>query len=153
MEESDSQSSAKESSNAKEFKGWDGRLGSESGGKTNVTNVHASFSPPAHNNPASGFGMGMETGIWTGVGTGMRPDIREDSSVVGGDSTDQAPALDQDSALDKDSGIGSRFRQFVGISATLTAQWKNDNILGQFEVSFIFGSGFILNQRPLTSFK
>ena len=181
MEESGSQSSLKESSDAKEFKGFDGRLGSESGGKTNVTNVHASFSPPAHYNPASGFGMGMgpgmgpgtgfgmgmgpgigpgtgfgmglgmEPGIGTGMGTGNGPDIGEDPSVFGGD---QAPALDQE-ALNQamTAALNARFRRFVGISANLTAQWKNDNILGQFEVSFIFVLGFKLNQWSLTSFK
>lgn len=167
MEESGSQSSLKESSDAKEFKGFDGRLGSESGGKTNVTNVHASFSPPAHYNPASGFGMGMgpgmgpgtgfgmglgmEPGIGTGMGTGNGPDIGEDPSVFGGD---QAPALDQE-ALNQAmmAALNARFRRFVGISANLTAQWKNDNILGQFEVSFIFVLGFKLNQWSLTSFK
>ena len=167
MEESGSQSSLKESADAKEFKGFDGRLGSESGGKTNVTNVHASFSPPAHYNPASGFGMGMgpgmgpgtgfgmglgmEPGIGTGMGTGNGPDIVEDPSVFGGD---QAPALDQE-ALNQAmmAALNARFRRFVGISANLTAQWKNDNILGQFEVSFIFVLGFKLNQRSLTSFK
>jgi len=167
LEESGSQSSLKESSDAKEFKGFDGRLGSESGGKTNVTNVHASFSPPAHYNPASGFGMGMgpgmgpgtgfgmglgmEPGIGTGMGTGNGPDIGEDPSVFGGD---QAPALDQE-ALNQAmmAALNARFRRFVGISANLTAQWKNDNILGQFEVSFIFVLGFKLNQWSLTSFK
>ena len=167
MEESGSQSSLKESADAKEFKGFDGRLGSESGGITNVTNVHASFSPPAHYNPASGFGMGMgpgmgpgtgfgmglgmEPGIGTGMGTGNGPDIGEDPSVFGGD---QAPALDQE-ALNQAmmAALNARFRRFVGISANLTAQWKNDNILGQFEVSFIFVLGFKLNQWSLTSFK
>ena len=98
-----------------------------------------------------GMGLGMEPGMGTGMGTGMGPDIGEDPSVFGGD---QAPALDQE-ALNQAmmAALNARFRRFVGISANLTAQWKNENILGQFEVSFISGSGFKLNQRSLTSFK
>ena len=193
-EQLSNQSSVKESSDAKEFKGFDGRLGSDSGGRTNVTNVHASFSPPAHYNPASGSGMGIgpgmepSMGVGTGPGVGhggyggmggmsgyggmggmdhtiqygpydsyrmagydgmepdmggMAADIGQDPSVgdpFDGDMADPAPVSKRG------------FKRFVGISAVLTAQWKNQNILGQFKVSFISGSGFKLNQRSLTSF-
>ena len=70
---------------------------------------------------------------------GMAADIGQDP-VFDGDIADPAPVSKRG------------FKRFVGISAVLTAQWKNQNILGQFKVSFISGSGFKLNQRSLTSF-
>ena len=96
-----------------------------------------------------GFGMGFS------MGHGMRTEV---DPSVSDDLTDQAPAMDQKAmnqgAMNQGmTAINARFKQNIGISVNLTAQWKNENILGQFEVSFIFDSGLKLGWRSLTSFE
>lgn len=168
---------------AKDFKGFNGRLGSDSGGKTNVTNVHASISPPPavpwtqHSYPAQGsspgigpgmgpgndgtcprcqagmgpgMGFGMGPGMGLGMGLGMGPGMGMENPVFCEDLTDQAAPMDQE-AMNQAmiAAMNARFRRFVGISANLTAQWKNQNILGQFEVNLIFHLDFTPGQQLL----
>ena len=100
-----------------------------------------------------GFGMGFGMGF--SMGHGMRTGMGVDPSVSD-DLTDQAPAMDQKAmnqgAMNQGmTAINARFKQNIGISANLTAQWKNENILGQFEVSFIFDASLKLGWRSLTS--
>ena len=164
-----SQSSLKEVQPPKDFKGFNQSLGSDSGG-AKVTNVHASFSPPAsagYSAPGFGPGMGpcmcqcmglgmgagMGMGMGPGMGTGMGPDMGVDPSVFAEDVTDQAQPMDKE-AMNQAlmAALNSRFRRFVGISANLTAQWKNQNILGEFEVNFITDSGCRLTQQSSRSY-
>ena len=91
--------------------------------------------------PGMGYGMGpgMGLGMGAGMGFGMGPGMGMEPSVFAEDLTDQAAPMDQE-AMNQAmiAAMNARFRRFVGISANLTAQWKNQNILGQFEVSLIF---------------
>lgn len=148
-------------------------MGSDSGGNNNVTNVHASISPPPtvpwtqHSYSAqesspvmgprmgpgnngtclrcqAGMGPGMGPGIGFGMGYGMDPGMGIEPSVFAEDVTDQAAPMYQEA-------INARFRRFVGISANLTAQWKNQNILGQFEVNLMFDLDFTQGQQLLTA--
>ena len=162
-------------------------MGSDSGGKTNVSNVHASISPPpavpwtqnsypaqgsspgmgpgmgpgndgtcprcqAGMGPGMGFGMGPGMGL--GMGLGMGPGMGMKNPVFCEDLTYQAAPMDQE-AMNQAmiAAMNARFRRFVGISANLNAQWKNQNILGQFEVNLIFDLDFTQSQQLLTPLK
>lgn len=102
--------------------------------------------------PGMGFGMGPGMGL--GMGLGMGPGMGMENPVFCEDLTDQAAPMDQE-AMNQAmiAAMNARFRRFVGISANLNAQWKNQNILGQFEVNLIFDLDFTQSQQLLTPFK
>ena len=82
-----------------------------------------------------GFGPGMGGGPGLGVGPGFDPGMGPIMDpVMEPDEPDVFGPTDPEAMNAMIAAWNSRFRRFVGIQANLTAKWKNDNILGQFEV-------------------
>ena len=90
--------------------------------------------------PGIGFGMGPGMGL--GMGAGMLPAMDVPDAPMF-DGLQESSLTETPTPVDPEAMMNAmnaamnamRFRQWVGISANLAAQWKNKNILGQFEVN------------------
>ena len=95
--------------------------------------------------PGFEMGLGMSPGIGLGMGPGMGlamdvPDAPMFDGLQESSLTETPTPVDPEAMTNAmNAAINTmnamRFRQWVGISANLAAQWKNKNILGQFEVN------------------
>ena len=94
--------------------------------------------------PGMGLGMspGMGLGMGLGMGAGMLPAMDVPDAPMF-DGLQESSLTETPTPVDPEAMMNAmnaavnamRFRQWVGISANLAARWKNQNILGQFEVN------------------